>query len=75
MWIKICYKGLSQSIVGSIKNVYEATEFCIKWKRDEVMELIPQETGVREGCSLSPYLFNILIVDTDHIKKRKCIHH
>ena len=33
--------------------MYEATEFCIKWKGDEVMELIPPETGVREGCILS----------------------
>lgn len=28
--------------------MYEATEFCIKWKRDEVMELIPQENGVHK---------------------------
>jgi len=65
----MCYKGLSQSIVHGMFSMYEATEFCIRWKRGEAMELILQETGVREGCSLSPYLCNILAVDTDHIKK------
>jgi hypothetical protein len=49
--------------------MYEATEFYIRRKTGEAIEVIIEETGVREGCSLSPYLFNILVVDADHIKK------
>jgi hypothetical protein len=55
----------------SIKSIYEANEFCVKWKRDEVTQPIPQATGVRQVCSLSPYLFNIFTDDTvDNIKER-----
>lgn len=42
----------------------------MKWKIDEVMEPISQETGVRQRHSLSRYLFNIFVDDIDHIKKR-----
>jgi hypothetical protein len=34
---------------------------CIRWNRNEVTEPIPQGIGVKQGCSLSPYLFKISI--------------
>jgi hypothetical protein len=41
----------------------EATEFRLRWNRDEVTEHVPQETGVRQGCCLRSYLFYIFIED------------
>jgi len=53
-----------------IKSMFEHTEFCVRWKNDQVPELIPQENGVRQVCSLSLYLFNIDIDDVEYLQER-----
>jgi hypothetical protein len=47
----------------------EDTEFCVRWENDQVPELIPQEVGVRQVCSLSLYLFSIGIDVVEYIQQ------
>jgi hypothetical protein len=61
LWFKKHKKSISQSMVGWVETVCEATEFCLRWNRDAVIEPEPQETAVRQGCSLRSYLFNIFV--------------
>jgi hypothetical protein len=53
--------GVSENMVNCIRIMYECTKFCVKCGENEVTTFAPQTTGVRRGCSLSPYLFNIFI--------------
>jgi len=48
---------------------YEHTEFCVRWKNDQVPELIPQEIGVRQVCSLSLYLFHTGTDNVEYIQE------
>jgi hypothetical protein len=63
LWFKTHKKVVSRGIVGWVGRMHEATEFCLRWNRDAVREPIPQEKGVRQGCSLRAYLFYIFIED------------
>jgi hypothetical protein len=54
---------VSENMVNCIKIMYESTKFCVKCGENEVTTFAPQTSGVRQGCSLSPYLFNIFIND------------
>jgi hypothetical protein len=69
LWFKMRKKGVSDNMVECIKKMYN-TKFCVKCGGHEVTDFLEQRRGIRQGCSLSPYLFNIIIDDiTDYISE------
>ena len=51
---------LPNYLINTIKSIYRNTKVRIKFKED-LSELISINKGVRQGCGLSPVLFNIYI--------------
>jgi len=54
-------------MVECLKTLYDDIQCCVKWSYEEVTS-VKQYIGVRQGCSLSPYLFNVIIIIDDTIE-------
>jgi len=46
LWYKLQRKGLIVDLIECLKIMFEDTEFCVRWKSDQVPDLMPQEMGV-----------------------------
>ena len=53
-------KGKNHMIINMIKAIYSKPVANIK-VNGEKLEAIPLKSGTRQGCPLSPYLFNIVL--------------
>jgi hypothetical protein len=61
LWFKMRNKGVSVNVMRCIKKLYEGIKFCVKCDGDKVTDFVEHRRAVRQGCSLSPNLFNIFI--------------
>lgn len=72
MWRIMEEKGIEEDLIDRIKEIYKETMVSIKTV-EGISRSFCTEKGVRQGCALSPTLFNLYIADIDKLvlKERK----
>ena len=65
LWKILLHIGIQHKVVSIIKNMYEDTK-CAVQIGGELTDSFPVNVGVRQGCVMSPTLFNIYL---DYVMK------
>jgi len=60
LFLQLTKCGIGGKTYDIIKSMYTNNKFAVKIDSKHT-EFLPQSRGVRQGCSLSPILFNIYI--------------
>lgn len=61
-------KKKNKRLIKKIKDLYEETNVTIKIK-EGLTRRFTVKKGIRQGCMISPVLFNVYIADIEIIKK------
>uniref|UniRef100_A0A914WQC5 Reverse transcriptase domain-containing protein n=1 Tax=Plectus sambesii TaxID=2011161 RepID=A0A914WQC5_9BILA len=61
LWRIVATYGIPDRFINIFKNLYEGSSCCVKTD-DGTTDFFTIETGVRQGCVLSPFLF-LLVMD------------
>ena len=69
LWYKLYKMGIRGKLWRVLRNIYEKVESCVVLG-DHCTELFEVLLGLRQGCLLSPMLFDLFINDiVDELKK------
>jgi hypothetical protein len=61
LWWKLGKIGISSKFIEGVKVIYKNVKISVKLEGNRVLEEFDSNVGLRQGCSLSPALFNIFI--------------
>jgi hypothetical protein len=61
LWSILESYEVQQNLINAIKSLYKNTEICIKISDTKISKPVIVNVGLRQGCGLSPVLFNIYI--------------
>ena len=59
---KLLSNGVSPKFVRLLRNIYKSSSLAIKLTEGR-SSIFPSNVGLKQGCNLSPLLFNIFIND------------
>ena len=62
LFYKLLQNGISQKFVRLLRNIYSASSLCVKLPNGRSIEF-PSKVGLKQGCNLSPLLFNLFVND------------
>ena len=68
MWNVLRLYGNGGRLLRRVKSLYVASKACVR-VGNEVSEWFPVRVGLRQGCVMSPWLFNLYI---DVVVRGKC---
>ena len=63
LWVRLAEIGVSKKLLSELQSMYANATSCIKLYRNTVTDSFPCKRGVRQGCILSPLLFNLYTAD------------
>lgn len=72
LWESMRGKGMTEHLIRRIERIYEETEVTVRTQQGYTNSFKTTK-GVRQGCVLSPLLFNLYIADIDKIMKDRNI--
>ncbi len=53
------HMGFSESLISLIRDIYTDSTTVVRTRKDEETDAIPVNAGVKQGCPVSPILFNL----------------
>ena len=62
LFYKLLENGLSRKFVRLLRNIYSASSLCVKVPGGRSITF-PSSVGLKQGCNMSPLLFNLFIND------------
>jgi hypothetical protein len=60
LWRVLLARGVDPKLLGLIKDLYSGCQACIS-SNGTTSQWFPMSSGVRQGCPMSPTLFNVFI--------------
>ena len=60
MWRVLCMYGINGQLLKAVQSLYEKSEACVRVCREEG-EWFEVGVGLRQGCVMSPWLFNLFM--------------